>query len=281
MNTRNPPNGVDDMTNKKQIMFRVPTTFHETLKAYASENKLTMTKLYGRAVDYFIQWFQKSPETRRQSLISAPSSGNGKQYRLYLEPEKIDQLNELKGNHPTPDFYFTVVWRWAKDHGLLGEDVKTPGNCIIAVDKEVDKLIRFLIFEERYANKMEFYEQAVQWWLDKYWAKNLNEPYLSRPTASTRESDDDESNDELLGRLGLVRITINASAELHNRLQRIADLDGQTLRIVYYNTVIRYLDFLLDQAPTNAPEHHYVSYPLVYVEQDEPEEPEKPKEHHD
>ena len=250
MNTYSSPERVEDMTEKTQIMFRVSESFHALLKSHAKEHKWTMTGLFSRACEYYLEWIKGDPH-RIKKLVAAPIKGQD--MRMYIKNDVKAQLEASRNNYPMVDVYFTVVWRYAKDHGLFDQDFATPGNCIVTLDPTEKKLIGWLILDKQYKSFIDFYEQAATWWLDHH----ANPPagiefndYYARRILS-EDQDPEEA--------GLENVTMVTPAHIHRRLVTVSERDKQALRTVYYNFVVCYLDHLLDVAEEGALEKQIAS----------------------
>lgn len=229
----------NNMTKKTQIMFRVSKSFHALLKSHAKEHKWTMTGLFTRACEYYLEWIKGDPN-RIKMVVAAPIEGQD--MRMYIKNDVKAQLEASRDNYPMVDVYFTVVWRYAKDHGLFEQDLARPGNCIVTLDKTEKKLIRWLILDEQFKSHIDFYEQAATWWLDHHATRlagiEFNDYYARRILSENQDPEE----------TGLENVTMVTPAHIHRRLVTISEHDKQALRTVYYNFVVCYLDHLLGLA---------------------------------
>lgn len=210
------------------------------LEHYETGQHLKRSELFEQAIQEFVTWYE-GPE-REASWKPDASLSTGSIYKGYVSRELVHRLRTLPFS--LDDLAYTAVMTYADRRDLVqsslkklletpGKDRTRPGVCVVFLLPEQEEVIRFMIGKRLFKNNTDFYQKAALWWIEqRHEVEGLFDAYLSRPVYSEGDN--------------VIEVSVVLNALLHQTLAAYGKHDGQSIRNVYYNMIIGYMDHLLD-----------------------------------
>lgn len=194
-----------------------------------------------QALKHFLKWYTKSAPEEWEPY---PASIGGERVQGYVPIKVVEKIHKLP--FPRLDLYAHATRYYAHTRDIdpspfLFSQVDeaqtaTNGMAKIKLLPEQEKLIRLLLVVKDMRTINEFCNEAAKWWLERRRRMDPGEEeYFSRLSPATKEEEDE-----------LVDVHLSTPYALHSAMQAYAHEDSQSLRTVYYNAVIRYLDHIAD-----------------------------------
>lgn len=220
----------------------LPRDTAKQVTQYVQQCQMTPGAFMEQALTSFLSWYGNS--TREEDWAPQPASVAGEPFRGHVSHELAEALHALP--FPRLDLYAHALRYYAhvreihSSPALFADfeesQTATHGMAKVKLLSEQEKLIRLLIVVKDMRTINEFCIAASKWWMTRrHGMEPGEEEYFSRLSPS-----DDDPED------AFVTVHLTTPYEVHATLQSYAQEDSQSLRTVYYNAIIRYLDHILD-----------------------------------
>lgn len=223
----------------------VPESLMEPIETYMHDTSMSESQWMESACKAFNTWYPRSPYAgdHAQDLQRAPLGGVP--MRGYISTPLKKSMEKLP--HPRLDVYSMAVLYFAHIQDvsratyLFGfDDIPdknpTGGTVKLMLLEEQDRLIRLVMIMAKLKNMSDFCMEALEWWLVQ--RRQIDGSYDQYYARITPGPEDDLEQ--------FVEYNIAMPYRLHSEAQLMAQEDKQSLRTVYYNATIRYLDHLMD-----------------------------------
>lgn len=215
------------------------------ISQYIEDSSMNDSQFMESAITHFLPWYAHSAYASGSSHPLPAAPINGIPLRGYISTALAERARALP--HPGIDVFsmaalhFAHVQDISRATYLFGyDDVPdkhpTGGTVKLTLLEEQNNLIRLLLIMNKLKNVSEFCNEALTWWLaHRRQEEGGYEDYFARITPGP----DDDAKD-------FVEYNITTPHSVHSEAQLFAHEDTQSLRTVYYNATIRYLDHLLE-----------------------------------
>lgn len=221
-------------------------TFAQELGRYARAKGYTYSEVMQQACQSFLGWFKEQSEETLGRGWQPPSVLSGTPVRGYVDQELMDELEAIP--HVTLDLISLAIMHYIHEQEIhqvalfIDEEMEarkldqTPGISSILLLKEQDKLIRLLAVTLNLDSTTDFYMLAARWWLTQREQHQGAYPYTSRLTDKYVEGEEEP----------LVTANLVIDRAVHERFVAQSAMDGRSIRTLYYNAVVSYLDYVME-----------------------------------
>lgn len=215
-------------------------SYEKDLGRYARAKGMTYSDVMQQACEGLLSWLESSPP--EEGWVPPPQL-SGVPVRGYVSEEVARRVEALP--YIQLDTVSLGLMHFIHTHDIhsvamfIDQEMaerqldQTPGISMVKLLPEQDKLIRLLTASLGLKKTNEFCDRAIRWWLTQHDQHEGDYPYMGR--LSAKESDTE-----------LVDLNLVVDRQLHDRVSSIATQEQRSLRTIYYNVLVSYLDYMME-----------------------------------
>ncbi len=237
----------EDTTPTVVVTAMLPKNTAKHVQSYIQDCQMTEGTFIEDAIGAFLKAHPAS--SLSDDWSPTPASVDGEPFRGHVSSKLAEKLHKLP--YPRLDLYAHAVRYYAHKRNIHAapylfeaeeeSTTATHGMAKIKLLPEQEKLIRLLIVFKDMRTINEFCHEASKWWLARRRKMERGEEeYFSRLSPSDEDDED-----------AFVDVHLTIPYAIHSALQSFAQEDSQSMRTVYYNAIIRYLDHISDLEDLN------------------------------